>query len=123
MLLPRGRFLVPEFTLCEQNAHEVEFFYSTWYKRTGWVTVRDHNDLAGQRATLRARNHVPPERSFCAHLAEELAILPTGVFIICSQDLWATTPLGEVGTETVRDAWLKRPLSCELCEGCSAWAF
>jgi hypothetical protein len=122
-LLPRDRFLVPEFALCGQNAGEVEAFYDRWYAKTGWVTVRDHDHLAGQRPALQERPHVPPERGFCAHLAEELAVLPTGTLALCRQDLRETAPLGTAGKDAIAGVWASRPLACDLCPACTAWAF
>ncbi len=123
LLLPRGRFLVPEFARCALNAGEVEAFYDAWYAKTGWVTVTDHDDRAGRVASLADRYHLPPDREACAHLSEELAVLPDGAFALCRQDLEATTRIGEVGRDAIQDVWHTRALHCRFCEACKSWAF
>ena len=119
----RGTFVVPEFTVCDANRNQVEAFYDLWYTRLGWVTIRDHDDLAGQRPRRLAQGHLPPERTFCAHLAEELAVLPNGSFVLCRQDIHGVAPQGRAGADPIAEVWQRRPLECALCPACRAWAF
>ncbi len=121
-LVPRGAFVVPEFALCDENRHELERFYDLWFARAGWVTVRDHDDLAGRRPTCQSKTHLPPARKLCAHVADELALLPDGAYALCRQDVWGTCIVGRAREDRIADVWARRPLACALCERCKAWA-
>lgn len=119
---PAGSFVIPEFALCDGNRSEVASFYQRWFGKTGWVSVADHDDLAGQRPSLTTRRHLPPQRDFCVHLAESLAVGPDGDFLLCMQDMTGETRLGAAGKDAIQTVWEKRPLTCRLCENCHAWA-
>ena len=122
-LIPQGRFVVPEFALCRQNHKEVEPFFDKWYPVTGWVVIRDHNDLAGQRPSHRHRDHVPPVRTACGHVLEELVLSPNGTFLRCLQDPWERDPLGSATEKTIEEVWAERAHTGPLCRSCSAWSF
>lgn len=132
--LSRGTpLLVPTFTKCKDNLHEMESWYDQWLRAVGSAIIVGPSDYAGQIPDVAVADMTPPRRRSCARLASRLTILSTGQVVSCEQDILARQPIGQADTHALRDIWQSHfaDLRCAhatgqwdlypLCQSCRDW--
>jgi radical SAM protein with 4Fe4S-binding SPASM domain len=125
--------IVPVFTKCAQNLHEMEACYDHWKRMSGHCVIAGPSDFAGQIASVAAADMTPPKRTGCRRINTRMTILSDGAIVSCEQDVCGVRVLGRVGQQTIKDIWqtqfapLREAHACgkwndqTLCRSCSEW--
>jgi hypothetical protein len=132
--LSRGTpLLVPTFTKCKDNLHEMEAWYDQWLRAVGSAVITGPTDYAGQIPDVAVADMTPPRRRPCARLASRLSILCTGQVVSCEQDFLVRQPIGDLDRHTLREIWQSQlsDLRCAhasgqwdlypVCQSCREW--
>lgn len=124
--------VVPTFVKLRSNLHEMEAWYDHWLRTVGAAVIAGASDLAGQAEDLSPVDMSPPRRVPCRRLASRVTILCDGRIVACENDVLGLRPLGQLGRDTLADAWARlRALREEqgagrydghpLCSRCRDW--
>lgn len=122
--------VVPSFTKCIENVHEMEEFFDKWQRRLGMSLIIGHSDYAGQRTARAVTRTTPPARGICRQTLSRMMILADGSVTTCDQDYRGLQTTGRLPEMSLSDAWHSSRLECvrsqkiaemPLCGGCSEW--
>ncbi|MGE3181353.1 MAG: radical SAM/SPASM domain-containing protein [Phycisphaerae bacterium] len=97
--------LVPLFTRCRANIHELDAFYDHWIQAVGSATVRTYNDYCGLMPVDDILRPEPPVRGPCRQLPRRLTLLAEGSVAQCSQDVRGAQPLANWFTQSLAEIW------------------
>jgi hypothetical protein len=132
----RGRgvpIVVPLFTKCRDNFHEMEAWYDRWLSTLGAAVIREPSTLAGMLPVLGVADMSPPRRRSCERLRSRLTILSDGTVTTCEEDALGSQALGRVGADRLHDIWGSRLAKVRddherggwtdycVCSGCNEW--
>ncbi len=106
--LGRGTpIVVPLFTKLAINLDEMEQWYDAWLRALQSAVIVGPSDFAGQIPDLAAADMAPPKRGPCRRIERRMMVLSTGDIVRCEQDALGLSPLGNLGTDSVRSVWQK----------------
>ena len=97
--------LVPTFTKCGVNFHEMEAWYDHWLRTVGCAVIAAPSDCAGQIPDVSLADMSPPRRVPCRRLANRLTILSDGSIVACENDVTGRHPLGHVSRSSIAEVW------------------
>jgi hypothetical protein len=132
--LGRGTpIVVPTFTKCRQNLHEMEAWYDHWLRAVGCAVIVGPSDYAGQIPDCAVADMSPPGRCPCRRLSSRATILCDGSIVACEQDAAGRQPLGRIGVDRISKVWAEafstlrdahqagRHDAHPLCSACREW--
>lgn len=101
--------LVPLFTRCCANIHELDAFYDYWVQAVGSALIRSASDYCGQLPMDDILHPAPPTRAPCRQLPRRLTLLANGRVAQCDQDVAGTQPLGNWYEQSLTEIWDAQP--------------
>lgn len=124
-----------QFSLMEENEHEVEDFRAYWSALGAQVKVRPKLEWAAVGSIRSDRlDHEPDFRIACPWGNNTMAIHRDGNVVACAVDYEGTHSVGNVNDMTIQEAWqrLGSSLRCPhrkhdwenipgICKGCNDW--
>ncbi len=122
--------VVPSFSKCDANVHEMEEFFDKWQRRLGMSLITGHSDYAGQRPARAVTRTTPPARGICRQTLSRMMILADGSVTTCDQDYRGLQITGRLPEMNLSDAWRSTKIECvraqkieglPLCGACSEW--
>jgi MoaA/NifB/PqqE/SkfB family radical SAM enzyme len=124
-----------QFSVFDENEHEVEAFKQYWLARGAVVKVRPKLFWSGTVAGGTHRVTTGPERTACLWAVDTMAIHWNGNIVVCAVDCDGKYVGGNVQVSTLKDVW-NGPLKWirelhlqrrfkelpEVCRACTDWA-
>ncbi|MDX2199267.1 MAG: SPASM domain-containing protein [Phycisphaerae bacterium] len=97
--------LVPTFTRCAANAHEMDAFYDHWIQRVGSAVIRGYNEFAGALPADTLLHAASPVRRSCGRLWSRMTLLADGRAVRCEQDFQGASAIGDWRSSSLTDLW------------------
>lgn len=125
--------VVPLFTKCRDNFHEMEAWYDRWLTALGAAVIREPSTFAGKLPVLGVADMSPPQRRPCERLRGRITVLSDGTVTTCEEDVVGAQALGRLGTDRLGDLWTGRLARVRedhgrggwtdycVCSGCNEW--
>jgi len=114
--------LVPTFTKCRDNLHEMECWYDHWLRAVGCAVIAAPSDYAAQIPDQSVADMSPPLRCACRRLSSRLCILSDLSIVPCEQDILGRQPLAHLRDVSLRRAHAANNFTSHpLCPCCRDW--
>jgi hypothetical protein len=125
--------LIPVFTKCRQNQHEMEAWYDQWLRAVGTAVITSPSTFGGRIADVAPADMSPPRRISCRRLSDRITVLSDGRYVSCDQDVAGRQPLARAGETPLGEVWIGRlnvirdqhARQCwndlPVCAGCREW--
>jgi len=97
--------IIPLFTKCRRNLHEMEAWYDQWLRAVGTAVILGPTTFAGLIGDEAVADMSPPLRVPCRRLADRITVLCDGSYVTCEQDVFARQPVGRVGQTALEEIW------------------
>lgn len=127
--------LLPSFTKCKENVHELDEFHDGWLRRVGAVAIHGFSHYSGRLEDRSVMRMTPPRRIPCRRLWKRCVVLADGRVTLCDQDAFGTHIVGRLPGTPLGDIWKSASLhdarerhtslgQCGLpilCRSCDEW--
>lgn len=97
--------LVPTFTKCRANIHEMEGWYDYWLRAVGVAVITAPSDCAGRVPDVSVADMSPTFRVPCRRLANRMAIRSDGYVASCEEDVSDDRCFGRIGQDSISEIW------------------
>lgn len=126
--------LMPSLTRCATTLPELESFFDTWIRRTGWAVIRGYSTFSDRLPADRLIGCTPVIREGCRRLNSRLMLHADGTVPRCSQDYAGEHSLGNWISAPIHEIWSGSHLvalrrqhgdghygELPLCKNCDEW--
>lgn len=126
--------LVPSLTRCAATLPELEDFFDSWIRRTGWAVIRGYSTFAERLPADELIGGAPLIREGCRRLNTRLMLHADGAVPRCGQDFEGAFPVGYWTTTRLGEIWAGSRLTTlrqqheggrftelPLCRNCDEW--
>jgi len=126
--------ILPSFTKCRENVHELDAFYDGWMKRLGAACIAGHSHFARQFDDRSVIRMAPATRTSCRRINSRCMVLADGRVTMCDQDFQGRHIVGSLHESSLSAIWQSAHFSQlranhvaekfdahELCAACDEW--